>query len=250
VPAEPGTPDLRSLTVLVAGATSASGVAASQALHDAGARVLVAGTDAGRLAERLPFAAGRYVADLADPTSVAGLADRIHAEHGAIDGLIHLVGGWRGGKGLAGQSDEDWGFLLKNVVTTLRNTSRAFYEDLLASERGRLAIVSAAAVQSPTASGANYVAAKAAAEAWTSAVAAGFRAAQSGRKEEPEAQRAAAVVLVIKAFVDDAARAENPGKAFAGFTDVRDFGTAVAGLFGRDAAELNGARISLQPTEG
>lgn len=237
----------QSPTVLIAGATSASGVAAAQALHDAGARVLVAGTSAERLAERLPFAAGRYAADLSDPAAAHALADRIHDEVGPIDGLIHLVGGWRGGKGLAGQSDEDYDFLHRNVVTTLRNTSRAFYADIAASPVGRLAVVSSTAVRQPTGSGANYVAVKAAAEAWTMATAAGLRAAQSGSKQTPVPQHSAAVVLVIKAFVDAAARQRDPEKDFAGFTDVADFATAVAGLFDADAAALNGTRLSLVP---
>lgn len=237
----------QSPTVLIAGAPSSSGVAAAQALHDAGARVLVAGTSAERLAERLPFAAGRYVADLSNPAAVDALAGKIHYQMGPLDGLVHLVGGWRGGKGLGGQSDEDYDFLHRNVVTTLRNTSRVFYPDIAASPRGRLAVVSSTAVQRPTASGANYVAAKAAAEAWTMAAAAGLRAAQSGHKQEPVAQHSAAVVLVIKAFVDAAAREREPGKDFSGFTDVADFGNAVAGLFDADAATLNGTRLSLVP---
>ena len=49
--------------------------------------------------------------------------------------LVHLVGGWRGGRGLAGQSDADWEFLHRNIVATLRNTTRAFHEDLAASAR-------------------------------------------------------------------------------------------------------------------
>lgn len=245
----PGTSRLRGTTVLVAGATSAAGVAAAHALHDAGATVLAVGTDAGRLDGRLPFTAGRLVCDLADPPAVSRLAEDVHATHGRIDGLVHLVGGWRGGKGIAGQSDGDWDFLHRNVLTTLRNTSRAFYDDLAHSPRGRLAIVSATAVDRPTASGANYATAKAAAEAWTRAVAAGFNAAQAGKSAEPVPQHSAAAAFVIKAFVDEAARREEPDKTFDGFTDVADFGTAVVGLFEADAALVNGARLSLVPEE-
>ena len=234
-------------TVLVAGATSASGVATARALHDAGATVLAAGTDAGRLDARLPFAHGRYAVDLSDPAAVAGLARRVRDEHGPLDGLVHLVGGWRGGGGLAGQSDADWEFLHRNIVATLRNTTRAFHEDLAASARGRLAIVSATAVDSPTASTANYASAKAAAETWTRAVAAAFRSAQSGSKADPAPQRSAAVVFVVKALVDDAARAADPGNPFPGYTDVAELAAAVVRLFGGDAAALNGARVPLLP---
>lgn len=234
-------------TVLIAGATSSSGVAAARALHDSGARVLAVGTNAARLEERLGFVSERYVTDLGDYAATTALAERIHAEVGAIDGLIHLVGGWRGGKGLGGQSDEDYDFLHRHVVTTLRNTSRAFYQDIADSPVGRLAVVSSTAVQRPSASGANYISVKAAAEAWTMATAGGLRAAQSGHKQDPVPQRSAAVVLVIKAFVDAAAREAEPEKEFTGFTDVADFGSAVAGLFDADAGTLNGTRLSLVP---
>ncbi|MFH4043986.1 SDR family oxidoreductase, partial [Acinetobacter baumannii] len=77
-----------------------SGVATARALSDAGARVLVVGSNQQRLEERLDFATARYQADLGDETEVQSLAKQVHDEHGRIDALIHLVGGWRGGKGI------------------------------------------------------------------------------------------------------------------------------------------------------
>ena len=77
------------------------------------------------------------VIDLLDADGTRAWADGVAAEHGAVDGLIHLVGGWRGAKGIADQPDEDWDFLERNAVTTLRNVSRAFYADLAASGTGR-----------------------------------------------------------------------------------------------------------------
>lgn len=239
---------LTDITVLIAGATSAAGVATARALHGAGATVLVAGSNAARLNEHLGFAHGRYEVDLTDHTAVHSLAKVIEQERGPLDGLIHLVGGWRGGKGLGGQADADWDFLHRNVLTTLRNTTRVFNDALLASPRGRVGIVSATAVGSPSASSANYVTAKAAAEAWLGCVAAGFATAQSKNKAHPVPQRAAALTWVIKAFVDDAARAANPEKTFAGFTDVNALGAAAIELFTADAAQINGTRRSLVPT--
>ncbi|HET7415927.1 MAG TPA: SDR family NAD(P)-dependent oxidoreductase [Arthrobacter sp.] len=233
--------------ILIAGATSPSGAATAAALSAAGASVIAVGTNPARLNKLSEVAEGitSYVCDLADAEEVDRFAAQLHHDAGPVDGLIHLVGGWRGGGGIAGQSDEDWDFLHRNVVTTLRNTSRAFYADLLAADNGRLAIVSSTAASKPTASGANYAAVKAAAEAWTFAVADGFRRAQSGRKEDPEPQRAAAAAFIIKALVDDTMRAENPDRAFAGYTDVRDLGDAVVRFMAADAETVNGTRISL-----
>ncbi|SJN25771.1 putative oxidoreductase [Microbacterium esteraromaticum] len=156
-------------TVLLAGATSAAGLATTRALSDAGARVIATG----RSPERLePLADAGAQVEVADATSLAEmivLADRI----GAVDGVISLVGGWRGGGGLAGQSDEDFAALLP-ALQAVRATSRAFDSALQTSGAGRFAIVSATAVERPLAGGANYAAVKAASEAWTRSVAHGF----------------------------------------------------------------------------
>lgn len=244
--------------VLVSGGSSAAGIAVAHTLLGAGMRVLTAGSDAGRIsaAARLAGGATPLVCNLADPEDVAELAADIREGHGPIDGLIHLVGGWRGGDGIPGQDDTDWDFLHTSVMTTLRNTSREFYPDLLASPVGRLAIVSSTTVTAPSASDANYASVKAAAETWVQSVAAGFAKDAPGATGQGGATAqggttaqggAAAVVLVVKALVDDAMRARSPERKFPGFTDVAELGQTVAGLFSTPAAGLNGARLVLAP---
>ncbi|MFB9667072.1 MULTISPECIES: SDR family NAD(P)-dependent oxidoreductase [Glutamicibacter] len=217
--------------VLLAGATSASGIASATALVDAGARVLAVGSNQDRLDERLPFVHARYECDLGDFAAVKQLALQVHEEHGSIDALIHLVGGWRGGKSITGQSDEDWEFLHHSVLTTLRNTSRAFVDDLVSSPAGRLAIVSAEAVLNPTPSNANYGAIKAAAEHWVNAIA---------RLFAKQAENAAAVSWVVKALSD-----KSPEEAPSGHTPVQFLAQAAVDLLEQDAGEFNGARIAL-----
>lgn len=238
----------RSLNVLVAGGSGPSGIAVARALRDAGHTVFTVGSDRARI-EAAAAEAGDGVVplacDLADPAAVRELHATLMERAGHVDGVIHLVGGWRGAKGITDQGDEDWDFLERNAVTTLRNVSRAFYDDLAASDTGRLAIVSSTAAASPTAGGASYAAAKAAAEAWTLAVADGFRRGQAGHKEEPVEQHSAAVVFVVKALVDAAMRAASPERKFPGFTDVEELAAAAVGLFRTPAAELNGRRLPL-----
>lgn len=221
-------------TILIAGATSASGVATARALSDAGARVLVVGSNQQRLEQRLDFATARYQADLGDETEVQSLAKQVHDEHGRIDALIHLVGGWRGGKGIVGQSSQDYDFLHRSVMTTLRNTTRAFYQDLVDSPAGRLAIISSQAVATPTPSNANYGSVKAAAEFWVQAIARAFA------KQAPQA---AAVIWVVKALTEQ--RPEAPDSKLAGFTHVDAVAQAALGLLGTSAGQLNGRRLDL-----
>jgi NADP-dependent 3-hydroxy acid dehydrogenase YdfG len=209
--------------VLVAGATSPSGEAVARSLTAAGAAVAVVGTRADALEalrESVPGVTS-YRCDLSDHAAVTDLAADIHSRSGPIDGLVHLVGGWRGGGGIAGQTDEDWEFFERGF-RTLRNTSRAFYDDLVASPAGRLAIVSSTWVDSPTAGGANYAAAKAAAEAWVRAVAHGFH---------KDAPRAAAVVFVVKTLAGLEGR----------------LGDEVVRLWQTPPAAENGTRIPLEP---
>ena len=113
------------------------------------------------------------VCDLTDESAVRALAERRPRAVGPVDGILHLVGGWRGGGGLAGQTEADYR-VLERSFTALRHVSRAFDDDLRASPAGRLAIVSSTAVERPLAGGANYAAVKAASEAWMRAVAQGF----------------------------------------------------------------------------
>lgn len=233
---------LSELTVLITGGSSAAGIAAARSLRSAGAHVVTVGSDRSRIEAAAAAAAPGtvpVVCDLADAAAVRTMAADLRKTQGRIDGVLHLVGGWRGAEGIADQSDDDWDFLERNIIATLRNVGRAFYADLEASPSGRLAIVSSSAVTAPRAAAADYAAAKAAAETWVFAVADGFRRAQPGNPHS------AAVVLAVKALVDEDMRRKNPERTFPGFTDVADLAGALTGLFTRPAAELNGTRLVL-----
>ena len=51
-----------------------------------------------------------------------------------VDGIVHLVGGWRGGGGIVGQTEEDYR-VLERSFTALRYVSRAFWHDLVDLDR-------------------------------------------------------------------------------------------------------------------
>ena len=232
------------LTVLVTGGSGASGIAVARALAGAGHRVGTVGSDEVRIAAAAREAGDGvtpFTCDLAVLPDVRQLREDVCATLGSVDAVIHLVGGWRGARGIADQSDGDWDFLERGAITTLRNVSRVFFDDLAASPHGRFAMVSSTTVESPAAPIASYVAAKAAAEAWTMAMADGFRrAAESGGTGQ-----AAAAVLVVRALVDEAQRRAHPERSFAGATDVDELAAAVVRLFATPAAELNGTRLRL-----
>lgn len=230
--------------VLVAGATSQAGIATVEALVSGGASVIAVGSDAGRLSTAFGHAGSveQRTCDLSSQAQVLRLAADLRADGLPLDGLFHLVGGWRGGSGIAGQSDEDYEFLHRSILTTLRNTTRAFVDEIARSPHGRVAIVSATAVDSPAAAAASYAALKAAAETWIRAVADEF----AGTATQP-GSGAAASIIVVKALVDDVMRKEHPERRFPGFTHVSDLAQALTGLFSQDPVAVNGRRIHVAP---
>jgi 3-oxoacyl-[acyl-carrier protein] reductase len=211
--------------VLIAGATSTSGRAVARGLLDAGARVIAVGSDEGRLRSlesELPGVIGEH-ADLTDGDDVLELAMRVHARVGAIDGVVHLVGGWRGGGGVLGQTEEDYR-VLERSFTALRSVSRAFWTDLVASPAGRIAIVSSTTVAAPAAGSANYTAVKAASESWMRSLAQGF--AKAGAP-------AAAVIFRVSSLSGLEER----------------LAASVVELWRADAASLNASTIELSAAD-
>ncbi|WP_425329505.1 SDR family NAD(P)-dependent oxidoreductase [Streptomyces inhibens] len=241
---------LEGAVIAVAGAAGPAGRATLLRLAEAGAVVVGSDANPERLAEAVD--AARYAhggatvigdtVDLLDLDQAREWAARTEKEFGRIDGLVHLVGGWRGSSTFAETDIADWDVLHKLLIRTVQHTSLAFHEALERSGNGRFLLISAAGASNPTGGNAAYAASKAAAEAWTLAMADGFR--KSGGEQGP---RAAAAILVVKALVNDQMRAERPNAKFAGFTDVTELAEAIAGVWSRPAQEVNGQRLWLTP---
>ncbi|MFE7795225.1 SDR family NAD(P)-dependent oxidoreductase [Streptomyces sp. NPDC057460] len=241
---------LEGAVIAVAGAAGPAGRATLLRLAEAGAIVVASDADPTRLAEAVD--AARYAhggatvtgdtVDLLDLAATRAWAAKTEKEFGRIDGLVHLVGGWRGSATFAETDLADWDLLEKLLIRTVQHTSLAFHDGLLRSDRGRFLLISAAGASQPTAGNAAYAASKAAAEAWTLALADAFR--KAGGDEGP---KTAAAILIVKALVHDAMRAERPNAKFAGFTDVKELADAIAGVWERPAPEVNGKRLWLTP---
>ncbi len=225
--------------IAIAGVGGGLGPLVAARLAEAGATV--AGTD--RSAEALDSIAtdlgiaerwdGRAV-DLLDEEAVRGWCAALVERFGRVDGVVHLVGGWRGGEPLHEAPLSDWDLLHDLLVRTVQHTTRAFHDQLAASEHGRFVLVSAKQAQAPSNTNAAYAAAKAAAEAWTLAFADGF-----------EPGGATANIVVIDALLTPRMREENPGKDFPTFTPAEHVAEAIAFLCSDAAEKMNGQRLPL-----
>ncbi|HEU5143523.1 MAG TPA: SDR family NAD(P)-dependent oxidoreductase [Solirubrobacterales bacterium] len=172
--------------------------------------------------------------DLLDEEATGEWCGALVERFGGVDCLLHLVGGWRGGQPLHEAPLADWELLEGLLVRTVQHTTRAFHDALLAGEHGRFVLVSAKQAQAPSNSNAAYAAAKAAAEAWTLALADGF-----------QEESATANIVVVEAILTAAMRDQASAGDYTSFTPAEHIAEGIAFLCSDAAGKMNGQRLSL-----
>ena len=180
--------ELDGRVIAVAGAGGGLGPAVARRLADDGATL--AATDVSQ--ERLD----QLGADLGSPTSGstaapstcstprrrAAWASDLRERFGRVDGLLHLVGGWRGGEPIDEAPLADYEWLHDLLVRTVQHTTpRLLGRPRRERARALRPVVSSTQAQRPDGTNASYAAAKAAAESWTLAA----RRLVQGRPRRP-----------------------------------------------------------------
>ena len=236
--------DLQGRVLAIAGAAGGLGPTVARRIAEEGASLALTDVHAERLdalVQELALPPERVhaeVVDLLDEQAPRDWAAAIAERLGRVDGLLHLVGGWRGGEPLATAPLSDYEWLHDALVRTVQHSTRAFHDHLAASEHGRFVLVSSSQAQKPDGTNAAYAAAKAAAESWTLALADSFAGAGSA---------ATANIVVVNAIITPRMRAENPGKEYPTFTPAEDIADAIVFLCGDEGARMNGKRLELHP---
>ena len=165
--------------------------------------------------------------DIRDGRAVRDAAEAVSAKFGRIHALIHLVGGWVGGKSIAESSDEDLEFILGQHVWTTFYLFKAFAPKLAESKWGRVITVSPSTVSNPPANRGVYNAAKAAQENMVFTLAAELK--ESG---------VTANIIQVRAIDVDATR-KGTG------TTPDEIVAAMLYLFSDEAGKITAARIPL-----
>ena len=234
--------DLDGRVIAVAGVGGGLGPAVVERLAADGATLALADIGVDRIEaavgglgipeERLDMQA----VDLLDADAAVAWRDSLVERFGKVDGLLHLVGGWRGGDPIESFDMDDYEWLHDLLVRTLQNASRAFHGALAESGNGRFALVSSTQAQAPSGTNAAYAATKAAAESWTLALADSF-----------EGTGATANIVVVNAILTPAMRERNPDKEYPTFTPAKAIADALAYLCSDAAGRMNGQRLELHP---
>src|SRR4051794_29303449 len=152
--------------IAIAGAAGGLGPVVAHRLADEGATLALTDRDQAKLdalSTELDLREDRIdarVVNLLDEKATIDWVTAITDRFGQVDGLTHLVGGWKGGDPLHTFDLADYEFLHDLLMRTLIFTSRAFYEPLAASEHGRFVLISSTQAQGPDGTNAAYGATK------------------------------------------------------------------------------------------
>jgi NAD(P)-dependent dehydrogenase (short-subunit alcohol dehydrogenase family) len=100
-------------------------------------------------------------ADLSTADGAAAMVAQTLA-HGPIDALIHLVGGFSGGKSIAETDDQTWDLMMNVNLRIAFNAFRAVLKPMIEARHGRIVAIGSRAAVEPSPNLAAYAVSKAA----------------------------------------------------------------------------------------
>lgn len=231
---------LKNRTVVVSGAGGEVAAVLARELADRGANLALLGRNAGKLealvtALALPESrALSRVVDLSDPAQASSAAAAVAEKFGRVDALLHLVGGWTGGKTLLETDPGDIRDMLQQHVWTSFHAARAFLPRLLAGGWGRVVMIGSPLAARPNAKGGAYAVGKAGQEALLLAL-----------SQELRGTGVTANLLLARTLDARREKLSAPAAANAAWTTPEELSAAVLYLLSEEAGTVNGARIPL-----
>jgi NAD(P)-dependent dehydrogenase (short-subunit alcohol dehydrogenase family) len=217
--------------IVITGATGALGKLTAKTFAETGASLALLDNDQGKLdslVEELKLPEERLfasVVDLRDGGAVRDSAEAVADKFGRVHALIHLVGGWTGGKTIAETHVSDLEGMLSQHVWTTFHLFQAFSPKLAASGWGRVITISPSTTSHPPAKRGVYTAAKSAQETLVLTLA-----------EELKENGVTANIIQVRAI-----DVENKGTGATPEVIV----AAMQYLFSEQANKVNGAKIPL-----
>lgn len=217
--------------IIITGATGALGKLTAKTFAETGALLALLDNDQGKLdslVEELKLPEERLfalVVDLRDGGAVRDSAEAVADKFGRVHALIHLVGGWTGGKTIAETHISDLEGMLNQHVWTTFHLFQAFSPKLAASGWGRVITISPSTTSHPPAKRGVYTAAKSAQETLVLTLA-----------EELKENGVTANIIQVRAI-----DVENKGTGATPEVIV----AAMQYLFSEQANKVNGAKIPL-----
>ncbi|MFL5732810.1 MAG: SDR family NAD(P)-dependent oxidoreductase [Chloroflexia bacterium] len=224
--------------VVITGATGNLGRVMAAKLAESGAALALFGTNEERLhrlEEELGVQGDRMLTGVTDFTQPGGAEASLGAvmgKYGRVDILLHLVGGWTGGKTVTEVPPEDLAGMLGQHVWTTFYLAKAFVPHLVENGWGRIVVVSSPHASNPPAKSSPYVAAKAAQEALI-----------LGLSKELAGSGVTANIVQVHSIDADHERDRERTTRNALWTTPEELAGAILYLCSDEAGVINGARI-------
>jgi NAD(P)-dependent dehydrogenase (short-subunit alcohol dehydrogenase family) len=228
---------LKNRVVVITGAAGGLGKVATHTMARQGAQLALIGAHAQRLSqlaaelEAPPFT---YAANLADPQAAQAAAQAVADRFGRVEVVLHLVGGWLGGKPVVETPANDLAQMLEQHVWTTFYTAQAFVPHLVRNRWGRLLVVSSPTALRPGAKGVPYAVGKA-----------GQQALMLTLAQELKGSGVTANSILVSTIDAAHERAHAPTPKNANWASPEEIAELMVFLCSDDAQLVNGAQLPL-----
>jgi NAD(P)-dependent dehydrogenase (short-subunit alcohol dehydrogenase family) len=232
--------DLTNRVAVITGAAGGLGSTVTRELATRGVSLALLGNDPVKmeaLTKSLSLPASRLLTqtvDLLDPAETESAAEAVVAKFSKIDILLHLVGGWTGGKSLLEATADDLTFMLNQHVWTSFNVIQAFVPHLIKNGWGRVVMITSPYAARPTAKGGPYAVGKS-----------GQEAIMLTLSQELKGTGVTANLLQAKTIDAKREKTSNPSPDNASWTTPEELTAGMLYLLSEEAGTVNGAKIPM-----
>ena len=231
---------IQNKVTVISGATGGLGRVVAREFAEQGAKLVLVGTNAERLAQLVaelklnPESYVTVVADLTQSGAAQEVLEAALAKFGRVDILFNFIGGWIAGKPVSEVAPQEVGNMLAQHFWTSFNLAQAFIPHMLEKHWGRYVVISTPGVGAPPANSLPYTVGKAAEETLMMTLAEGLK--NSG---------VTANILRVRSIDVEHKRAHEPSPKNASCTTPEEIAAALLYLCSDEANRVNGARIPL-----
>ena len=231
---------LENRVVVITGSTGGLGSTLARELAAHGASLALLDIDLDRLESQVRILGlpedriSIQTVNLLDLARTKSAAQAVLAKFGRIDILLHVVGGWTGGKTLVEVPPEDLAFMLNQHVWTTFNVIQAFVPALVRNGWGRVAMITSPYAARPNSKGGPYAVGKAGQEALIQTL-----------SKELLGTGVTANLLQAKTIDAQRKKVSAPSPENASWTTPEELTAAIMYLLSDEAGTVNGAKIPL-----
>lgn len=246
--------DLSHHHALITGGGSGIGLAIAKAFLAKGARVTISGRDQARLDRAIEKLGGGKAlrGDVTAPDDIARLAEQARAASGPVTCLVNNAG-IAESRAFAEADQEHWDRIIAINLTGAYRTTKAFLEDLLAAEDGRIINIASTAGLKGFAFIAAYTASKHGLVGLTKSLALEFahtrltvNAICPGFTDTAMAENAITNIMKLTGRErDDVTKRLLSNNPQGRLIDPGEVAAAACWLAGRDASSVNGETVSI-----